>query len=151
MTAPRTWRDWMPPPGTRSTPRETTAVPKAGGTRAADAPPMPTPAPVNKFHAERRAAHDGTILDSAHEARIYEGLWLRARAGDITDLRRQVRIPLDVNGKRVCAIKVDFVYHDVTRGCDVYLEAKSPVTRTRQYVISRKLFEALTGIQVEEA
>src|SRR5215831_16727639 len=136
MTAPRSWRQWQPPPGTKSTPTTRTAVP-IGGTL----PPAAAPRhPFNKFHAQRTASKiDGTILDSSHEARVYQDLLFRERAGEIARLRRQVRIPLDVNGCRVCEIKVDFVYYDHALARDVYLEAKSPVTRTRQYVITRKL------------
>jgi hypothetical protein len=56
-----------------------------------------------------------------------------------------------VNGLRVCWIKVDFVYREKATGELVYVEAKSPITRTRQYVITRRLFEAITGIKVVEA
>lgn len=128
------WRDYRPP----------------GDFTPAGNPGRPVSARVNKFAAEKTTAADGVVLDSGHEARVYQDLQLRVAAGEITDLRRQVRINLDVNGQRICWIKVDFVYRDRATGQLVHAEAKSPVTRTRQYVITRRLLTALTGIVVEE-
>lgn len=142
MTRPvNTWRDYIPPPGSRST-RPSDVIASA---------PKPAAPSVNKFNAKATAARDGTVLDSSHEAKVYQDLLFRERAGEITELRRQVPIPLDVNGQRITTVKVDFVFRDCKTGQLVYLEAKSPITRTRQYVISRKLFAALIGVQVEEA
>jgi hypothetical protein len=139
----KAWRDYVPPAGARSTrsghspiPAAAPAAPRLGG---------------NKFHAQKATARDNTQLDSRHEARIYQDLLFRERAGEITELRRQVPFSLDINGKHITTIKVDFVFRDRATGELVYLEAKSEVTRTRQYVITRKIFTALTGATVTEA
>ncbi len=154
------WRDYKPAKGARSTPIGGPSLdwrgylPPAdqivGGTRAGDEAAPAAPKRTNKFGAVKTTARDGVVLDSAHEAQIYQDLTLLQAAGEITELRRQVRIPLDVNGLRVCEIKVDFVYREKSSGQLVYFEAKSPVTRTRQYVITRKLFEAVMGVKVTE-
>ena len=135
------WRDYVPPPNARLTPTG----------RSLHTPPPAAPPPgVNKFHAEKTIARDGTKLDSGHEARLYQDLLYRERAGEISELRRQVPFPLDVNGQRITVVRVDFVYRETATGELVYLEAKSAPTRTRAYVISRKLLKALTGIVVTE-
>lgn len=142
------WRDWRPPAGSKST------LPSRAAEDARIARALlnaPTAKKFNKFGAEKTVARDGTTLDSGHEAKVYQDLRFREAAGEITDLQRQVTIPLVVNGVKVCIIKVDFVFLDKRTGARVYLEAKSPVTRTRQYVITRKLFLAIHGVAVEEA
>jgi len=135
------WRDYVPPAGSRSTRTGHSSIPE----RTAPAPPG-----VNKFHAEKTVARDGTTLDSAHEAKLYQDLLYRERAGEITDLQRQVPIPLVVNDIRITTVRVDFVYRDRATDALVYLEAKSEPTRTRAYVMSRKLLFALKGITVVE-
>jgi hypothetical protein len=138
----KSWRDWTPPPGSRSTP--------AGASPQLPAAPARPPG-WNKFHAEKTIARDGTTLDSSHEARVYQDLLFRERAGEIRDLQRQVPIRLVAYEKYLTTIKVDFVFQDVKTGRLVYLEAKSPVTRTRLYVLTRKIFAAQFGVEVEEA
>lgn len=137
------WRDYVPPAGSRST-LPSDVIP------AAPIPAAPRN-PMNKFHAQRTTARDGTVLDSSHEAKLYQDLLFRERAGEITELRRQVPIKLFAYEKYITTIKVDFVFRDVKTGQLVYLEAKSPVTRTRQYVLTRKIFAAQFGVEVEEA
>jgi len=134
------WRDYKPPAGSRSTRPDDTSIPAA--------PKVPK---ANKFHAVKTVAADGTPMDSGHEAKVYQDLLYRERAGELTELQRQVAIPLIVNGQRITTIRVDFVYRDRATGALVYLEAKSDPTRTRAYGITRKLFTALMGASVTEA
>jgi len=109
---------------------------------------------VNKFGA-RKTTVDGITFDSAREARRYAELRILERAGAITDLRRQVPfelIPSQRRGGKVVERPVkyvaDFVYTE--RGEDVVEDVKSPATRTKEYVIKRKLMLWEFGIQVRE-
>jgi hypothetical protein len=138
------WRDYVPPAGSRSTRTGHSAIPERA------AAPHSRSLNENKFHAEKTIARDGTKLDSAHEAKLYQDLLFRERAGEITELQRQVAIPLFDNGLHITTVRVDFVYRDRATGALVYLEAKSKPTRTRAYVMSRKLLFSKKGIKVVE-
>lgn len=72
-----------------------------------------------------------------------------AAAGVISGLRRQVRIPIIVNGVRVCSYVADAVY--VEGGRRVVEDTKSPMTRRLPvYRLKRKLLAALHGIDIRE-
>ena len=51
-------------------------------------------------------------LASKAEAHRYRDLRLLERAGEIKDLKTQVRFPIVVNGTQVCAYVADFVYFE---------------------------------------
>jgi hypothetical protein len=89
---------------------------------------------------------DGIRFDSRKEA----GRWVELRAleaaGAIAAIRRQVRIPIIVNGVRVCAYVADFVY--VERGRWVVEDTKG--FRTAIYKLKRKLLKAACGIEIRE-
>lgn len=92
---------------------------------------------------------DGESFDSRKEARRWGELRLLERAGQISDLSRQVRLPLRVNEKLVCTFIPDFTY--VEAGEQIIEDVKSPVTRKHPvYRIKVKLLEALTGQVVRE-
>lgn len=93
---------------------------------------------------------DGVRFDSEKEARRWAELCDLAAAGVISGLRRQVRIPIIVNGVRVCSYVADAVY--VEGGRRVVEDTKSPMTRRLPvYRLKRKLLAALYGIDIREA
>lgn len=97
----------------------------------------------------RKVEVDGLLFDSAKEARRWSELRLLERSGQISNLSRQVRLPLVVNGQRVCTFVPDFTY--VENGAEVVEDVKSPVTRKLPaYRIKVKLLRALTGAEVRE-
>lgn len=70
-------------------------------------------------------------------------------AGEISGLRRQVRIPLVVNGVRVATYVADAVY--VRTGKRVVEDVKSPVTRRLPvYRLKKRLLSAIYGIDINE-
>lgn len=69
---------------------------------------------------------DGIKFDSIWERQCYRELKLRLAAGEITDLQTHVSFALVVNGKHICYIIPDFVYHDRTIGRWVIADAKQP-------------------------
>ncbi len=111
---------------------------------------------------------DGTehTFDSRKEARRYEELLVRLKAGEISDLRLQVKYVLipaqyepDIVGKRGGIKKgkliereasywADFVY--VEDGKVVVEDVKSPITRTPVYKLKKKLLLYVHGIRIVE-
>lgn len=93
---------------------------------------------------------DGVRFDSAKEARRLSELALLERAGEITELRRQVTYALDVNGHSICRYIADAVYRDRT-GSLVVEDVKSPATRKLPaYRIKAKLMKAIHGVEIVE-
>lgn len=111
---------------------------------------------------------DGTehTFDSRKEARRYEELRVRQQAGEISDLRLQVKYVLippqhepDIIGKRggvkkgklierECSYIADFVYQE--DGETIVEDVKSPITRTPVYKVKKKLLLYVHGIRVHE-
>ncbi len=105
-----------------------------------------------------RVTASGAVLrfDSQKEARRYDHLILRQQAGEIRDLRLQVDFTLqeaytDPEGRRVRAIRyrADFTYRE-RDGRLVVEDVKSKPTRTREYLIKRKLMKERRGIDITE-
>jgi hypothetical protein len=88
----------------------------------------------------------GLRFDSKREARRWGELQLLERVGRITELRRQVRYRLEVNGVHVCDYLADFTYSE--SGETVVEDSKG--MRTREYRIKAKLMRACHGITVRE-
>ena len=98
---------------------------------------------------------DGITFDSVKEAKRYAELRLLERAGQIFNLQRQVTfvlIPKQVrDGKtieRPVVYKADFVYTE--NGQEVVEDVKSTATKTKEYVLKRKLLLWQYGIQIRE-
>lgn len=120
-----------------------------------------------KYH-NKKVVYNGIKFDSKKEAHRYCELRLLAKAGEITDLQRQVEyelIPKQVeyytvvkNGKSVEKSRVierptkyiaDFVYRQ-KNGDLVVEDVKSTATRTTEYIIKRKLLLQIYGIRIKE-
>lgn len=98
---------------------------------------------------------DGVKFDSKLEARRHAQLLLLERAGEISGLERQVSFLLvpakrrrDGVLERAVHYVCDFVY--IERGERVCEDTKSPITRTRDYVIKRKLMLERHSIEIRE-
>jgi hypothetical protein len=95
----------------------------------------------------------GEKFDSAKEARRYGELVLLEKAGQVSDLKRQVKYELipsqKVGGKvveRPCTYVADFVYTE--NGETVVEDTKG--FRTKDYIIKRKLMLYIHGIRIRE-
>lgn len=123
----------------------------------------------NKYRNVKVRAIDGTVFDSHKEARRWQELLLLQKAGEITELRRQVEyelIPAQYetyerygkdgkrlkDGVRLLERKVtyvaDFVYTITETGENIVEDAKG--VRTKDYIIKRKLMLAVHSIRVKE-
>lgn len=117
----------------------------------------------NKYGNEK-VIRNGKVFDSAKEARRYGELSLLERAGEITDLKTQVKFVLipsqrepdreGKNGKiikgklieRECAYVADFVYKD--NGKIIVEDTKG--YRTKEYIIKRKMMLYFYNIKIRE-
>lgn len=135
---------------------------------------------ASKYHNSptERVTQSGAVLhfDSQKEARRYDHLAALERAGQIRDLRLQVDFTLqeaytDTEGRRWRAIRyrADFTYqeavkrlvqdgpeHSVVRFSEktdwvlVVEDVKSRPTRTKEYLLKRKLLKDKLGIDITE-
>ena len=136
--------------------------------------PLPSPADAptgggRKYHNKptERVTPAGNVLrfDSQKEARRFDELSALERAGTIRDLRMQVDFTLqeaytDGEGRRVRAIryKADFTYMKqsfVDRDGEwqwalVVEDVKSRATRTKEYIMKRKLMKERFNIDIQE-
>lgn len=103
-------------------------------------------------YKNRKARRGELTFDSEAEARRYDELRLMLRAGEISDLQRQVDfelIPAQKAGgrtERACKYVADFVY---TRNGEVIVEDVKG-HRTPEYIIKRKLMLWRHGIVIQE-
>ena len=100
---------------------------------------------TNKYGA-KTANVEGITFHSKREAEHYKELLLLERAGEISDIQRQVLLRLEVNGKIVCRWKPDFIYRRKD-GRMVIDETKG--FRTRDFDIKWKLAQALLEDEYE--
>ena len=120
-------------------------------------------------YGSRKVTVDGSEFDSRKEYRRFCELSLLERAGEVTDLQRQVKfvlIPAQYeeyerystktgkrlkNGRRVveheCSYIADFVYKNKA-GKTVVEDTKG--FRTTDYIIKRKLMLWVHGIRIQE-
>ena len=80
----------------------------------------------NKYGA-KKTVFNGHRYDSKFEANVAQDLDLKLRAGELKEVRRQVKIPLEAYGKHIFNYYIDFV---VTHedGHLEYIEAKGKET-----------------------
>lgn len=138
--------------------------------------PLPLPCPADagpgkpaKYHNKptERVTASGAVLrfDSQKEARRYDELAKLERAGKIRELRMQVDFTLqeaytDGEGRRVRAIRyrADFTYVQVKETIGEYTfrdqlvveDVKSRATRTKEYIMKRKLMKERFNIDIQE-
>lgn len=118
---------------------------------------------ANKYkNKSTKATTDGkeTTFDSGKEKARYNKLKLSELAGEISDLKRQVKFTLipaqyvDVSGKRTCIEKSVSYYADFTyieNGKLVVEDVKSKVTKSLPaYILKRKMMLYFHSIQIKE-
>jgi hypothetical protein len=100
---------------------------------------------TNKYNAISTEV-DGIRFQSRREAQRYVELRDAQARGEITGLERQVRYPIRVNDRHICAYLADFRY---LRGAETVVEDVKGY-KTDVYKIKRKLVEALYSIKINE-
>ena len=123
----------------------------------------------SKYHSKKIKAPDGEIFDSRKEYKRWCDLTLLERAGEITNLQRQVPYLLipehrepDLIGPRGGRRKgriierrleyiADFTYEELLPdGSWVYVVEDCKGMRTREYIIKRKLMLHVYNIRLRE-
>lgn len=119
----------------------------------------------NKY-LNHKVERNGEVFDSIKEYKRYLELCLLLKAGKIDDLKRQVKFTLipdqrepDIIGplggvkkgriiERKCEYVADFVY--TYNGKTIVEDTKSEATKTKDYIIKRKLMLWVHGIRIIE-
>jgi Protein of unknown function (DUF1064) len=94
---------------------------------------------------------DGLAFASQEEARQYDLLRLRERAGEIVagSIRTQVVFSIEINGVHVCDYIADFVCRETAApDIDVVIDAKGVATAV--YCLKKKLMKACHGVDIVE-
>ena len=122
------------------------------------------PGNESKYHSEK-VTLDGETFDSRREARRWMDLRLLEQAGEILDLRRQVKYILiptqreEGDGKKPgkllekeCSYRADYVYTDARTGETIVEDVKGYKEGGAYavFVIKRKLMLYVHGIRVQE-
>lgn len=103
-------------------------------------------------YRNKKTMLDGEVFDSRREAQRWAELCIMQKAGEITDLRRQVRFPLLPSQKgrtrweRPVYYIADFVY--TMDGAQIIEDAKG--VKTRDYILKRKMMMYFHGVEVKE-
>lgn len=118
-------------------------------------------------YRNNRVTVDGQTFDSQKELRRYRELSIMEKAGMIRGLERQKKFLLipsqrepDRIGKkggkkkgavieREVAYYADFFYYD-HEGREVVEDVKSPATRTKDYILKRKMMLYKYGVRIHE-
>jgi hypothetical protein len=106
---------------------------------------------MNKYGA-KKVTVDGIEFDSRREANRYSELLVMQRAGLISELKRQeefILIP-KCGRERPAKYHADFSYIDTATGKKVVEDVKSRATKTKDYILRRKLMNWRYDIQIQE-
>lgn len=120
----------------------------------------------NKY-GSRKVEVNGIVFDSKREAARYQELLLLEKAGEIKDIRRQVKyvlIPAQYENpesttrkgrgrcvERECAYIADFVYKEILPDGDTLtIVEDTKGFQTKDYIIKRKLMLSTYGIRIRE-
>lgn len=95
----------------------------------------------NKYNAKKQS-FNGVKYDSTLEAKVAEDLEWQLKAGELVEVKRQVKIPIYVNGVLVCSYYIDFVTTD-KHGSKKYIEVKG--LETELWKLKWKLCQALSN------
>ena len=99
---------------------------------------------TNKYKAIK-TEYNGVIYDSKLEAKRAQELDLLEKAGFISNLRRQEKFPVEINGKKVFTYIADFVYVN-SEGNMVVEDVKG--VRTAMFNLKKKCVEAFYNITI---
>ena len=104
----------------------------------------------NKYGNKKIRLPDGTVYDSKKEYKRHMELLLLQRAGEITDLKRQVKYELipKQEGERAVYYVADFVYTDTRTGEEVVEDCKG--FRTDVYKLKAKIYRYRYGKKIHE-
>lgn len=92
---------------------------------------------------------NGIRFASRKEARCYASFKLLESAGAISNLQVQVPFSIEVNGVFICKYIADMVYKE--NGKTIVVDVKGGnATKTRLYLLKKKLMKAVHNIEITE-
>ena len=102
----------------------------------------------NKFFAKKTIAM-GLKFDSRWEAERWGQLKAMERAGVVTQLERQIRFSLDINGQKICDYIADFQYllHEEDGTYKEIVEDAKGV-QTPEFKLKKKMMKAIHNIDI---
>jgi len=115
--------------------------------------------PVRSKYGNVKTGRDALRFDSKKEAQRFDELVTMQQAGEIKDLRLQVEFTLQAayttpSGERVRAIRylADFTYYRRSGSAWEYVveDVKSNPTRTRVYLMKKKMMAERLGLTITE-
>jgi hypothetical protein len=103
---------------------------------------------MSKYHA-RKVESNEERFDSMGEYKRWQMLQLQEHAGDIRNLKRQIRYDLIINGVNCGYYRADFEYDLVATGAHIVEDFKG--FKTPVYNLKKKLMKAIHGIDILES
>ena len=98
----------------------------------------------NKYGAIKTVVN-GKTCDSKLEAKHYNNLLLAEKQGAISDLILHPRYKIEINGKKICTVVLDFEY--IQEGVKKYVDSKGVYTSESK--LRHKILEATHNITVD--
>lgn len=105
-----------------------------------------------KYHSRKTWVEElGRRFDSQHEAECAVGLLRRQQAGEISELRFQEKIRIDVNGVHVCDYVADFRWRErIPGGWWKTVTADAKGFPTSVYRLKKRLMLAVHSVEIQE-
>jgi hypothetical protein len=102
-----------------------------------------------KFKAKWTEDSAGVKHRSAGEARWYDRLRLREKAGEISHLVLEPAWDITINGEHICKVSADASYFDEAEGKRHTVDFKGIEGETPLSKLKRKLVKAQHGVEIE--
>lgn len=101
-------------------------------------------------YGNRKVTVDGVTFDSAKEAARWQNLRLLERAGQIRNLRRQVRYDFTINGVKVGSYIADHEYDELNNGVWEPVTEDVKGFKTQVYALKRRMMLGFHNIKIRE-
>lgn len=101
-------------------------------------------------YGNRKVERDGLKFDSAKEAARWRDLRLLERAGQIRNLRRQVRYDFTINGVKVGSYIADHEYDELNNGVWEPVTEDVKGFKTQVYALKRRMMLGFHNIKIRE-
>lgn len=101
-------------------------------------------------YGNRKVTVDGVTFDSAKEAARWHNLRLLERAGQIRNLRRQVRYDFTINGVKVGSYIADHEYDELNNGVWEPVTEDVKGFKTQVYALKRRMMLGFHNIKIRE-
>ena len=101
---------------------------------------------MRKKYGNIKCTYNGIKFDSKGERDRYKVLELEQKAGDVSDLKTQVKFPIIIEGVKVCTYIADFTYYRKSEPNLIVEDYKGVITGL--FTLKKKLMKAVYKIDV---